>query len=155
MPAHELYEAPEPWGLWSLMASKDFGGSAHLRPQESTGMGVTLRGVAMAAGVSRTTASRVLNNSRSVSGPTRAKVLATVAHLSYSPNVHAAVLRRKYVKAASDQTNGSEERALSRNCGQVEQLLALREELLALKRIISSFHRDTSKYLENEESRLG
>lgn len=26
MPAHELYEAPEPWGPWSLMASKDFGG---------------------------------------------------------------------------------------------------------------------------------
>ena len=117
-------------------------------------MGVTLRDVAVAADVSRTTAPRVLNNSRSVSGATRAKVLATVAHLGYSPHVHAAALRRKCVKDTSNQTNGSKERALSGNCGQVDQLLALREELLALKRIVSSFHRLTGRYLENEKSRL-
>lgn len=117
-------------------------------------MGLTLRDVAMAAGVSKTTVSRVLNNSRSVSGPTRAKVSATVAHLGYSLNVDAAALRRKHVKAAPHQINGNEDCALFGNCGQIEQLLALTEENLALKRIISSFHRDTRKYLASEKSRL-
>jgi DNA-binding LacI/PurR family transcriptional regulator len=112
-------------------------------------MGVTLRDVALAAGVSKTTVSRVLNNSRSVSGPTRAKVSAAFAHLGYSPHVHAAALRRKHVKAAHP-INSIEERALFGYFGQVEQLLALREENLALKRIIGSFRRDTRKYLENE-----
>lgn len=50
--------------------------------------------IAREAGVSTATVSRVLNDSESVTGATRAHVLEVVARLGYTPNAFAASLRR-------------------------------------------------------------
>src|SRR5438132_12254592 len=52
-------------------------------------MGLTIRDVAKAAGVSTATVSNVLNKTGKVGGSTRQLVLSTVKHLGYMPNVHA------------------------------------------------------------------
>ncbi len=57
-------------------------------------MPVTLRELALAAGVSVTTASRALNNSdHAVSSDTRERVMRAAAELGYQPNVSARTLR--------------------------------------------------------------
>ena len=52
-------------------------------------MTATVRAIARAAGVSHATVSRVLNRSSAVRESTRARVLAEIARLDYTPN-HAA-----------------------------------------------------------------
>src|SRR5689334_3411328 len=52
-------------------------------------MAVTIRDVAIAAGVSTATVSNVLNNTGKVGGRTQRHVLATVKRLGYVPDVHA------------------------------------------------------------------
>ncbi|WP_345633934.1 LacI family DNA-binding transcriptional regulator [Rugosimonospora acidiphila] len=52
----------------------------------------TIEDVARAAGVSRATASRVINNAPGASGPLRARVSAAVAELGYQPNETARAL---------------------------------------------------------------
>src|SRR6266576_6704301 len=52
-------------------------------------MGLTIRDVAKAAGVSTATVSNVLNKTRKVGRHTHLLVLSTVKRLGYFPNVHA------------------------------------------------------------------
>ena len=59
------------------------------------GRPVSMREVALRAGVSPATVSRVLNSSASVREPHRARVLAAVAELDYRPNRLARNLRRQ------------------------------------------------------------
>jgi len=47
---------------------------------------VTIKDVAAAAGVSRQTVSRAINNQKEISPATKARVLQTVAELGYQPN---------------------------------------------------------------------
>ncbi len=58
----------------------------------------TIKDIALKAGVSHTTVSRVLNESPSVSPATREKVLAVIDELDYSPDVNAQMLRTKRSK---------------------------------------------------------
>src|SRR4029450_4044069 len=53
---------------------------------------MTLREVARRARVSTATVSRVLNNTATVKGSTRSRVLKAIEELRYSPNLHARVL---------------------------------------------------------------
>ena len=57
-----------------------------------TGAKPTIEDVARAAGVSRATASRVINNAPGASAPSRARVRAAVAELGYRPNEAARAL---------------------------------------------------------------
>lgn len=58
----------------------------------------TLKDIALRAGVSHTTVSRVLNNSELVSPATREKVLAIIDELDYTPDITAQMLRTKRSK---------------------------------------------------------
>ncbi|MFC1418027.1 LacI family DNA-binding transcriptional regulator [Streptacidiphilus cavernicola] len=58
----------------------------------TTGLRPTIYDVARAAGVSRATASRVINNAPGASGPLRERVHAAVAELGYQPNSAARAL---------------------------------------------------------------
>ena len=55
----------------------------------------TLKVVAKRAGVAPVTVSRVVNGSENVAPATREKILQIIRELNYTPNVHAATLRRK------------------------------------------------------------
>ena len=55
----------------------------------------TLKFVAELAGVAPVTVSRVVNGSENVAAATREKILAIIRDLDYTPNAHAANLRRK------------------------------------------------------------
>ena len=55
----------------------------------------TLKLVAKLAGVAPITVSRVVNGSENVAAATREKILAIIKDLDYTPNIHAANLRRK------------------------------------------------------------
>jgi transcriptional regulator with XRE-family HTH domain len=55
----------------------------------------TLKGVAQLAGVAPTTVSPVLNGSQNVAPATREKILAIIRDVDYTPNLHAASLRRR------------------------------------------------------------
>jgi transcriptional regulator with XRE-family HTH domain len=57
-------------------------------------MAYKIQDVAKLAGVSTTTVSRVLNGSEQVTHETRTRVQAAIARVRYSPNAHAAELRR-------------------------------------------------------------
>lgn len=59
------------------------------RGQASTFMGLTIREVAKAAGVSTATVSNVLNKTGKVGRRTQGLVLSTVKRLGYLPNIHA------------------------------------------------------------------
>lgn len=54
----------------------------------------TIREVAVRAGVSPSTVSHIINNTRFVAPETRERVLAAMAELNYRPNVLARSLRR-------------------------------------------------------------
>jgi len=58
----------------------------------------TLKDIALRAGVSHTTVSRVLNNSDLVSPATREKILKIIDELDYSPDITAQMLRTKRSK---------------------------------------------------------
>lgn len=63
--------------------------------------GATLKLVAKLAGVAPATVSRVVNGSENVAEATREKILAIIRDLDYTPNIHAAKLRRKRLNDAS------------------------------------------------------
>lgn len=63
--------------------------------------GPTLKLVAILAGVAPTTVSRVVNGSQNVATETREKILAIIKDLEYTPNLHAANLRRKRMNEES------------------------------------------------------
>lgn len=56
-------------------------------------MALTLKDVALLAGVSPGTVSKVINNERYVKTETRARVLAAIAELDYRPSLYASTLR--------------------------------------------------------------
>ncbi|MDI6807562.1 MAG: LacI family DNA-binding transcriptional regulator [Candidatus Eisenbacteria bacterium] len=58
----------------------------------------TIRDVARITGVSRSTVSLVINDSRRISAPTAGKVLAAIRELGYEPNVMARGLARRRAK---------------------------------------------------------
>ena len=62
---------------------------------------LTLKDVALAAGVSEMTASRALRNASDVSNTTRQKVMDTAAALGYVPNRIAGSLASKKVNSVS------------------------------------------------------
>lgn len=68
----------------------------------------TLKLVAKLAGVGPATVSRVVNGSENVAAATREKILAIIRDLNYTPNIHAANLRRK--KWNDESTSGSKDR---------------------------------------------
>jgi LacI family transcriptional regulator len=57
-------------------------------------MSSTMKDVALLAGVSIATVSRVTNGAENVSGKTRTRVMTAISKLQYCPNVHAAELGR-------------------------------------------------------------
>jgi DNA-binding LacI/PurR family transcriptional regulator len=68
----------------------------------------TIKDVALAAGVSTQTISRVLNNRPDVSNQTRERVLRIIAKLNYSPSILARRLRRENDKSViSFGSNGN------------------------------------------------
>lgn len=73
----------------------------------------TLKLVATLAGVAPTTVSRVVNGSENVAAETREKILAIIRDLDYTPNIHAANLRRK--KLNDEITNDSKDRPVCAN----------------------------------------
>jgi len=75
--------------------------------------GATLKRVAKLAGVAPATVSRVVNGSENVAGATREKILAIIRDLDYTPNIHAANLRRKRLN--DESTSGSKDRLVSLN----------------------------------------
>jgi regulatory LacI family protein len=68
------------------------------------GMRHTIHDIADIAGVSSTTVSRVLNESKMVSSKTRSRVQAVISDLQYRPNAHAIEL----VRSRSQQKRQSE-----------------------------------------------
>jgi len=77
--------------------------------------GATLRLVARLAGVAPVTVSRVVNGSENVAAATREKILAIIRDLNYTPNIHAASLRRKRLN--DESTSGSKDQLVSANKG--------------------------------------
>jgi transcriptional regulator with XRE-family HTH domain len=75
--------------------------------------GATLKFVAKLAGVAPVTVSRVVNGSENVAAATREKILAIIRGLDYTPNIHAANLRRKRLNDQS--TNGSKDQLVCAN----------------------------------------
>lgn len=73
----------------------------------------TLKLVAELAGVAPTTVSRVVNGSENVAVPTREKILAIIRDVDYTPNIHAANLRRKRLN--DESTSGSKDRLVCAN----------------------------------------
>jgi hypothetical protein len=73
----------------------------------------TLKLVAERAGVAPATVSRVINGSENVAGATREKILAVIKDLDYTPNIHAANLRRKGL--TDESTSGSKDRIIRAN----------------------------------------
>ena len=73
----------------------------------------TLKVVAKLAGVAPVTVSRVVNGSESVAAATREKILAIIRDLDYTPNIHAASLRRKRLN--DERTSGSKDRLVCAN----------------------------------------
>src|ERR1700751_673197 len=73
----------------------------------------TLKLVAKLAGVAPVTVSRVVNGSESVAAATREKILAIIRDLDYTPNIHAASLRRKRLN--DERTSGSKDRLVCAN----------------------------------------
>jgi len=63
--------------------------------------GATLKLIAKLAGVAPTTVSRVVNGTENVAPATREKIVAIIRDLDYTPNIHAANLRRKRLIAES------------------------------------------------------
>jgi transcriptional regulator with XRE-family HTH domain len=73
----------------------------------------TLKLVAKLAGVGPATVSRVVNGSENVAAATREKILAIIRDLDYTPNIHAANLRRR--KWNDESTSGSKDRLVCAN----------------------------------------
>ena len=73
----------------------------------------TLKLVAKLAGVAPITVSRVVNGSENVAAATRKKIHAIIKDLDYTPNIHAANLRRKRLN--DESTNGSKDQFVCAN----------------------------------------
>src|SRR5215469_5870284 len=67
-------------------------------------MPATLKFVAKLAGVAPVTVSRVVNGSENVAPRTREKILAIIRDLDYTPNMHAANLRRGSRRGSRDRS---------------------------------------------------
>lgn len=75
--------------------------------------GATLKRVAELAGVAPATVSRVINGAENVATATREKILAVIRDLDYTPNIHAANLRRK--NSNDENTGDSKDRFVGAN----------------------------------------
>jgi transcriptional regulator with XRE-family HTH domain len=73
----------------------------------------TLKLVAKLAGVGPVTVSRVVNGSENVAPATRERISAIIKDLDYTPNIHAASLRRKRLKDGT--TSGSKDSSVRAN----------------------------------------
>jgi Bacterial regulatory proteins, lacI family len=92
----------------------------------------TLKLVAALAGVAPVTVSRVVNGTENVAAATREKILAIIRDLDYTPNMHAANLRRK--KLSDEGMSGSKDRlvcaseGLSGGCNAYRNIVSPPEE---------------------------
>jgi hypothetical protein len=99
-------------------------------------MSCTLRDVARTAGVSTTTASRVINEAKNVSDHTRSKVLSAISRLKYFPDVHAAELRRGKGGISRNRENhdlSSARRATERQSDRRAKFLKLQQTVMRLR----------------------
>lgn len=85
-------------------------------------MGCTLKKVALTAGVSTATVSRVINGTAGVSQEMRTRVLLAISDIGYRPNEHASML-------------GRATRGISRNKHRVGSMLQTPKEIFYLKPI--------------------
>jgi hypothetical protein len=116
--------------------------------------GPTPKLVAELAGVAPVTVSRVVNGSENVAAATRDKILAIIRDLDYTPNIHAAHLRRKRLNdespsAPEDQLACANERlragcnsCLNIPCPPEGAFIFRREEGRALAQQIIRLRRD-------------
>jgi LacI family transcriptional regulator, galactose operon repressor len=74
----------------------------------TTGNSVTLKDIALVAGVAPSTVSKALNGSEEVSEPTRARIAAVAARLGYRPNAIARSLRVRRTRTLGVITNDLE-----------------------------------------------
>ena len=123
----------------------------------------TLKFVAKLAGVAPVTVSRVVNGSENVAAATREKILAIIRDLDYTPNAHAANLRRK--KSSDESTDGSNARFASARkrlraaassgvkapCPTEGPFIFSPEERRALARQITRLHRDLDRLRKHSE----
>ena len=86
-------------------------------------MTTTVRGIAKATGVSRTTVSRVLNGSSKVRESTRERVLAEVARLNYTPHHAARALATRRTRTIGAVIHTIESSLAARLIGALESTL--------------------------------
>ena len=125
-------------------------------------MATTVRDVAMYAGVSIATVSRVLNNPAMVSQKTKDNVQAAIASLEFLPNPNAAALRRNH-RPKEKRPQRTTSLAASRNASAphlsnarpaqraTDRLGALKQENRMLRRLLRRFNRDVVKCLDSQE----
>lgn len=124
----------------------------------------TLKIVAKLAGVAPVTVSRVINGSEKVADATREKILAIIKDLNYTPNVHAANLRRKRLNnestidpkdrllSANERLRGGSNSSLSISCPpgaafilSPEEGTTLGQEIIRLRRDLDKLRRHTER----------
>jgi transcriptional regulator with XRE-family HTH domain len=111
----------------------------------------TLKDVAEMAGVSKATASRVVNGVDNVSSVTRARVLSAISRLKYSPDIHAVELRRGKGGMRSKRSTGTGLQPARRAGAQnqrrnAERLRLLEEENARLKRLVTNLSMDVAMW---------
>jgi hypothetical protein len=126
-------------------------------------MATTVRDVAMYAGVSIATVSRVLNNPTMVSQKTKDNVQSAIASLEFLPNPNAAALRRNHrpkekrpqrtisVLAAARNASAPHRSNARPSQRATDRLGALKQENRMLKRLLRRFNRDVVKCLDSQE----
>jgi hypothetical protein len=119
----------------------------------------TARDVALQAGVSVATVSRVLNNTAIVSVLTKEKVMAAISRLDYSPNLAAASLRRglRPARVMTERTQHwlgmprTRTSDASDSSKKAKQLQLLKRENGELKRLIRRMSRNLGRWLDPAE----
>ena len=122
----------------------------------------TIHDIANIAGVSSTTVSRVLNESKMVSSKTRSRVQAVISDLKYRPNAHAIELvrsrsQRKRLSEIQDEPmgGGQSDRQLNRNTimrssrSYESELELLRKENSQLRSIVADLSLEVAMHVRS------
>ena len=121
-------------------------------------MSTTVRDVAIRAGVSIATVSRVVNNPTAVSVRTKDKVMEVISTLHYRPNPVAAHLSRhrlhqkKTHGAAEDSASLVQQtQGFSKSKRMAHQLRTLRKDNRELRRLIRKMSKDLNRWADQSE----